>query len=305
MSLLRKAITGVADNRKVRNLFEHNTHARSLVQRFVAGDSLEDGIRVAKDFQARGIMVTLDLLGENVNADAAAAAGADTFVTILRRMKDEGLDPNISVKLTMLGMDLGDAVAEANMVTILTAARDVSGFVRIDMEGSLYTERTVRMFNRLHDQYPDNVGLVIQTYLRRSPEDVVNLINRSARVRLVKGAYLEPESVAIGTKANNQQYRMLMHHLMDKGNYPAIATHDPAIIADAIAYARQATIPPDRFEFQMLYGVRQDEQDRLARAGYNMRVYVPFGEDWYSYYTRRIAERPANAFFVLRQLLDR
>lgn len=305
MSLSRKAILGVADIPRVRKLFETNSKARSLVSRFVAGETAEEAIEIAAAFKEQGITVTLDLLGENVNSEDAAAEAVIKNADVLRQASAAGVDPNVSVKLTMIGMDLGDDIAAANLNRILDVARDVNGFVRVDMEGSDYTERTLEIFRKAHDEYGDHVGIVLQSMLHRTGKDVLEMIDRGARVRLVKGAYAEPEAVAMGSRENDAIYRQLMWMLMAKGNYPAIATHDMAIIEDAIDYARKNTIAPDRYEFQMLYGVRKSEQEKLRARGYNMRVYTPFGKDWYAYYSRRIAERPANAFFVARQFLDR
>lgn len=306
MNVMRRVVLGVADLPPVHRLFKGNRYARRLVDRFVAGDTLDSALPVARGLATEGITVTLDLLGENVSTIEEAAAAVSSYIDILHQMKANDLEPNISVKLTMLGLDLGDNVARENMIRILEAAREVGGFVRIDMEGSNYTTRTMEIFGELHDRFPEQVGIVIQSYLHRAASDVVDIINRGARVRLVKGAYAEPESVAIQSRAeNDENYERLMKHLLDKGNYPAIATHDPALIEATIAYARAKAISADRFEFQMLYGVRRNEQLRLKRAGYGMRVYVPYGTEWYPYFTRRIAERPSNAFFVLRQLFDR
>lgn len=305
MSLTRKAVLGVADMPRVKRLLQNNSRAQALVSRFVAGDTVEDGIRVAEGFRKQGITVTLDLLGENVNSEQAASAAVISYADVLRQARAADIEPNVSVKLSMLGMDLGDQLAHDNLKRILDVAREVNGFVRVDMEGSEYTERTMKIFTTMHDEYGDHVGIVLQTMLHRTKQDVIDMIDRNARVRLVKGAYEEPDRVAMGSKENNENYRQLMRLLMNKGNYPAIATHDPAIIEDAIDYARKNTITPDRYEFQMLYGVRTAEQERLKSLGYNMRVYTPFGKDWYPYYSRRIAERPSNALFVVRQFLDR
>lgn len=305
-TIARKAVLTVADNDKLRNLMETNPKAQDLVRRFVAGDTVEDGIRVAKDFETSGITTTMDLLGENVNSEAEATAAVINYADVLKQMKANDLDPNVSVKLTMLGMDLSDDMARDNIARIVDVARDVDGFVRIDMEGSDYTERTMKIFREMHETYGKHVGIVLQTMLHRTAEDVVEMIDRGARVRLVKGAYAEPESVAIqSSKERDENFRMLMRLLLNKGTYPAIATHDSTMIEDAIDYARKNQIAPDRYEFQMLYGVRVSEQTRLKKKGYNMRVYVPFGNEWYAYYTRRIAEKPSNALFVLRQLIDR
>lgn len=306
MKLLRRAVLGVADQPRVQRAFTQNSRARDLVNRFVAGDTVEDALNAANQLAQDDIKVTLDLLGENTASREAAGAASESYISTLRKMREQNLEPNISVKPTMLGMDFGDDVFEWNIVPILEAARDVEGFVRIDMEGSAYTERTMNLFSSLHERFPENVGIVIQSYLHRASQDVVDMINRNARVRLVKGAYAEPESVAIqSSSANDENYVKLAHHLLDQGNFPAIATHDPNIIENVIEYSRAQAIAPDTWEFQMLYGVRRAEQVRLRKAGFGMRVYVPFGTEWYPYFTRRIAERPANSLFVLRQMLDR
>jgi proline dehydrogenase len=303
MQLMRQVVIAVADNSLVTRFFTGSKLARGLVDRFVAGETLDEAIGACHDLVSQGMTITLDQLGENVHTQAEVDAATATYVDMLRRLAREGLAPNVSVKLTMLGFDLGDEVATAAMETILETAREVKGFVRIDMEGSAYTERTMRVFYELHDRFPDEVGIVIQTYLHRAEADVRECISRKARVRLVKGAYAEPASVAFQDAAKvDGNYVTLMKVLLDEGNFPALATHDPALIQQALAYVRQRGIALDRFEFQMLYGVRRDEQLRLAEEGYGMRVYVPYGTEWYPYFTRRIAERPSNALFVLRQL---
>ena len=303
MQLMRQTVIAVADNPLVTKFFTGSKLARGLVDRFVAGESIDEAIAVCHDIAAQGLTITLDQLGENVHTQAEVDAATATYVAGLRRLRAEGLEPNVSVKLTMLGFDLGDDVARDAMASILETAREVGGFVRIDMEGSAYTERTMRVFFELHDQFPAEVGIVIQSYLHRAEVDVRDCIARNARVRLVKGAYAEPASVAFqGAAKVDASYVKLMKLLLDEGNFPALATHDPALIQQARDYVRQRDIPLDRFEFQMLYGVRRDEQQRLAGEGYGMRVYVPYGTEWYPYFSRRVAERPSNALFVLRQL---
>jgi len=300
---MRQAVIGIADRPLVSRFFHTSPLVRGLVERFVAGETLDEALVACHELATSGMALTLDQLGENVSTQAEVVAATDTYVNVLRRLHQEQLEPNISVKLTMLGLDLGDDVARDAMRAILGAAREVGGFVRIDMEGSAYTERTMRLFYELHDAYPDEVGIVIQTYLHRAEADVRACIERRARVRLVKGAYAEPASVAFQRQEEiDRNYVRLMKLLMDEGRFPALATHDPALISAAQDHARRRHIPLDSFEFQMLYGVRQDEQKRLATEGYGMRVYVPFGTEWYAYFSRRIAERPANALFVLRQL---
>ncbi|MDP9471153.1 MAG: proline dehydrogenase family protein [Chloroflexota bacterium] len=304
--ILRRPMLALADHRTVEGLMRRNGFSKGLVRRFVAGEDLETALEAVRRIAAQGMTATLDQLGENVATVQEAQAAVSSYVTILRRMAAAGLEPNISVKLTMLGLDLGDDLARENMIPILEAAREVGGFVRIDMEGSAYTERTIAITETLHDRFPDQVGTVIQSYLKRSADDVERMIDRRARVRLVKGAYAEPPTVAFQDHREvDAAYERLMRRLLDAGRYPAIATHDPALIRTAREHVARQGITSDRWEFQMLYGVRRDEQAALTSAGFRMRVYVPYGTQWYPYFTRRIAERPANAIFVLRQLVSR
>ena len=249
---------------------------------------------------------TLDRLGENVITPIEARSAVESYAETLRAMAVSKLDPNISVKLTMLGLDIGDEVAYDNMLVLLETARSVDGFVRIDMEGSAYTERTLAIAEALHARFPGLVGTVIQAYLHRSDRDLERLIDLQMRVRLVKGAYAEPASLALQRPSEiNEAFIRLMERLLEAGRYPAIASHDPALIRATRGFALRMGIDPSRWEFQMLYGVRRDAQLALAREGYGMRIYLPFGADWYPYFARRIAERPANMFFVLRQLMTR
>jgi len=302
---LRRPLLALADSDRVEAIMRRNGVSKGLVRRFVAGEGLDDAIAAVRDLAARSIPSTLDLLGENVTTQEAARAAVDAYVVILQRLADAGLEPNISVKLTMIGLDAGADVAREHMVPILERARAVGGFVRIDMEGSAYTEQTIAITEALHDRFPDQVGTVIQSYLRRSADDVERMIRRGARVRLVKGAYAEPAEIAFTDRREvDESYRRLMLRLLDAGAYPAIATHDSALIAAARQFTAERGIPPERYEFQMLYGVRREMQGSLVGAGYRMRVYVPYGTEWYPYFTRRIAERPANALFVLRQLVS-
>jgi len=303
MSMMRRTVLAVADNGVVSRYFQSSSLVRKLVNRFVAGETLASAMEAGLALQARGITSTMDLLGENVRAVEEAEAAVTGYLDTLRAMKAGGLDPNISVKLTMLGLDFGPEIARANVLRLLEVAREVRGFVRIDMEGSDYTEITMRLFEELHADYPAEVGIVIQAYLHRAEADVRKAIDLGARVRLVKGAYAEPETVAFQDKVEiDGNFARLARLLLSNGAYPAIATHDLDLVRATIEHAQRHQIPPGRFEFQMLYGVRRDQQEKLVADGYGMRVYVPFGTQWYPYFTRRIAERPANAFFVLRQL---
>jgi proline dehydrogenase len=249
-------------------------------------------------------MATLDRLGENVVTPGEARGAVASYAETLREMAASKLDPNISVKLTMLGLDIDDDIAYDNMLTLLETARTVDGFVRIDMEGSAYTERTLAIAEGLHARFPGQVGTVIQAYLHRSDRDVERLIDLKMRVRLVKGAYAEPASLALQRPSEiDEAFVRLMERLLEEGRYPAIATHDPALIRATRGFALRMGIDPERWEFQMLYGVRREAQLALVREGYGMRIYLPFGADWYPYFARRIAERPANVLFVLRQLV--
>jgi proline dehydrogenase len=272
----------------------------------VAGDRIDDALITANRLTAQGLTTTLDRLGENVLTPSEAQTAVDSYAHTLREMAASNLDPNISVKLSMLGLDIGDDVAYDNMLLLLETARSVEGFVRIDMEGSAYTERTLAIAEALHERFDGLVGTVIQAYLHRSDRDVERLIGLRMRVRLVKGAYAEPVNLALQRPQEiDDAFVRLMERLLEAGRYPAIATHDPALVRATQGFALRMGIDPKRWEFQMLYGVRREAQLALAREGYGMRIYVPFGADWYPYFARRIAERPANMLFVLRQLVTR
>jgi proline dehydrogenase len=258
---------------------------------------------VAHALNKQHISVSLDHLGENVADAAEAESAAGDYVAILDRIAAENAEANISIKLTALGLDLGVDLCRANLDHVLRRARELNTFVRVDMEGSAYTQATLDMVADLRRAY-DNVGTVLQSMLYRTPKDVEALIASKTRVRLVKGAYLEPATVAYPKKTDvDRQYIELMHALIERGTYPAIATHDERIIADAREYATDHGIARARFEFQMLYGIRRDLQEALARDGYNVRVYIPYGTQWYPYLTRRMAERPANLVFVMSNAL--
>ena len=275
---------------------------RRAALRFVAGEHLPDALAVIRRLGAAGFRVTLDFLGEGVTSAAEAEASAQAYLEILDALHREPGENHLSLKLTQLGLELSDAVAGALLRRILDRAGET--FVRIDMESSRYTDRTLRLFEQLWADGFRNVGVVIQSYLRRSAADVVRLIALGARVRLVKGAYAEPASVAFPQKSDvDANFAHLAQVLLRRSTYPAIATHDERLIEAALRVVTSEGIPPDRFEFQMLYGIRRDLQARLIQQGYRVRVYVPFGEEWYPYFMRRLAERPANVMFVVRSLL--
>jgi len=305
-TVLRNGILATAERDEVERFIRNSPWSRALVARFVAGDRLEDALVVANRLGRQGLTTTLDRLGENVLTLKEARTAVETYAETLRAMAASNLEPNISIKLTMLGLDIGDEIAYDNMLVLLETAMSVDGFVRIDMEGSAYTERTLAIAAGLHERFEGLVGTVIQAYLHRSDRDVERLIELKMRVRLVKGAYAEPASLALQRPGEiDEAFVRLMERLLEAGRYPAIATHDPALVRATQGFALRMGIDPARWEFQMLYGVRREEQVALAREGYGMRIYVPFGADWYPYFARRIAERPANMLFVLRQLVTR
>lgn len=298
--MLRRMLVRLSQEPRLRTMTVHNRTVRSMARRFVAGESLAEAIEVVRRINAGGMTATLDHLGENVSTDAEAAAAADDYCRMLEAIAESSVDSNVSLKLTHMGLDLGEAVAYANTLRVVEAA--APNFVRIDMESSEYVDRTLQIFYRLFTDHK-NVGVVIQSALYRSEADVEGLIEIGARVRLVKGAYLEPASVAYQDKADvDRAYIRLMETLLARGNYPAVATHDPRMIDATRKYALDQGIDPTRYEFQMLYGIRRDLQSRLADRSYNVRVYVPYGTEWYPYLMRRMAERPANLMFVVSNI---
>jgi proline dehydrogenase len=299
--MLRAGLLYLSEQPAVFRFVRGNPVARRLASRFVAGETLDTAVEAVRQLNARRATATLDLLGESVRTEAEAAHAATTAIQMLDRIAAERLDSNISVKLTQLGLDISHDVCVANTRRLLDRARQLGGFVRIDMEGSAYTQRTLDLIEReLYPDYPQHVGVVIQSYLYRSGADVERLIGLGMRVRLCKGAYKEPADVAYPAKADvDASYGRLMETLLERGHYPGIATHDEALIRRARAFVAARGIAPERFEFQMLYGVRRDLQEALVRDGYRMRVYVPFGTQWYPYLMRRLAERPANIAFIL------
>lgn len=297
--VLKDTLLYLAQNERLRDFVIHNKATRGVSRRFVAGEQLDEAIAATKKLNAQHIQVALDLLGENVSEEQEAKTETQAYINALERVKQTGVDANISIKLTALGLDISQQMCEQNVHTILERARELGIFVCIDMEASEYTERTVDIALRMHEEFKQ-VGTVIQSYLSRSREDVEKLIAQGVRVRLVKGAYKEPKEVAYQEKSDvDGNYIQLMKMLLAKGNFPAIATHDQAMLDAAFAYIRDHGINKDRFEFQMLYGIRRDLQEKLVKQGYNMRVYVPYGSQWYPYLMRRMAERPANLVFVV------
>jgi proline dehydrogenase len=297
--MLRGTLLYLAKQETIRHFVTHNHLARRSARRFVAGETLDEALQATRALNQRGCSVSLDHLGENVNDAAEARNAANDYIQILDAIKQAQLNANISIKLTALGLDIEAALCEENVRRVLDRARSYNIFVRVDMEGAAYTARTLDLVAKLRQEY-EGVGTVLQSYLYRSAKDVENLIASQTRVRLVKGAYKEPPEIAYPRKADvDRNYEQLMRLLLAHGNYPAIATHDPRMIQEARTFAAANTIDKARFEFQMLYGIRRDLQKQLINEGYNLRVYVPYGTQWYPYLTRRMAERPANLLFIL------
>jgi proline dehydrogenase len=288
---------------RLRLWMETSAIARRLSERFIAGETLAEALVVARRVNSEGISVTLDHLGENVTSAEEAAAFRDEYIRALEQIHAAGLDANVSIKLTQFGMDLGEEICRDNVDRLAQVAAGLNNFVRVDMESSAYTDRTLRLVTALHARH-SAVGAVIQAYLRRSGADVELLGRLGIRVRLCKGAYLEPPTVAFERKADvDGNFVRLMKILLESGVYPAIATHDEAIIAETERFVALRNIPASSFEFQMLYGIRRDIQRRLVSRGYRLRLYIPYGKAWYPYFMRRLAERPANLLFLLRNLL--
>ncbi|PYQ05197.1 MAG: proline dehydrogenase [Acidobacteria bacterium] len=273
-----------------------------LARRFVAGETEKDAIAVGRRLHARGINATFDLLGEDVLDRDAARRSVEANRHLLRLIPPE-VERNVSIKLTMMGLDISEDFCLELTAGILDTAREVGGFVRIDMEGSKHTQRTIDAFHKLRRTH-ENVGIVLQAYLHRTEDDVKEAVARSDRVRICKGAYKEPPEIA-WTKMDDirASFRRCAHLLLERGNYPAVATHDEGLVRDAIDHAREKGIGKERYEFQMLYGLRPRRWDQLVREGHNVRIYVPYGTHWFPYFYRRLRERRENVFFVLKSLL--
>jgi proline dehydrogenase len=276
----------------------------SFAQRFIAGETIEEAISAARVLEAAAFRQTLDLLGESVSTMSGADTATRAYLAVIDRIVSAGIGRNISLKLTQLGLTIDRATCVDNLRRILDSAAEHGFFVRIDMEGSAYTQVTLDVFETMWQQGYRNVGVVLQSYMRRSAADAVRLNELGARVRLVKGAYMEPKSVAYQRKTEvDAAFVEIMQVLLERGSFPAIATHDPVMIEATRKFARARKVPADRYEFQMLYGVRRDLQAQLRDAGHGIRVYVPFGREWFPYFMRRLGERPANVGFVIRGIL--
>jgi proline dehydrogenase len=302
LEIVRSLLIFLSRRKRLRKWMETSTLARRFSSRFVAGSNLDQALAVCRELNAEAITVTLDVLGESISSLAEAEAARDAYLRTLAAIHEKRIQGNVSLKPSQFGIALSADVCRMNVGQLVERAAALDGFVRVDMESSEYTDRTLDLVCDLHAKY-HAVGTVIQAYLYRSKKDIERLNERGIRVRLCKGAYLEAAGVAFPQKGQvDANYIELMQLLLDKGAYPAIATHDEKMIAATKEYAASRNISRDAFEFQMLYGIRRDLQRQLAKEGYRVRVYVPFGEAWYPYYMRRLAERPANVLFILRNM---
>jgi len=302
---MRSFLLHLSEKKWLAPMIMHNAVSRRVAQRFVAGESLDDAIKAARNVNNAMQLASLDLLGENVSDEAGARRAAENYLSIFKRIEKEKLDANVSLKLTQLGLDLSEQLCQELLEEIVAHATTQGNFVRIDMEGSAYTDRTVEMTKRVRAKF-SGVGTVMQAYLHRAEKDVLNLLAAGCRLRLCKGAYQEPPDIAFPDKADvDANYVKLMKLILPSGIYHGIATHDPAMIDATKRFVLEKSIHRDQFEFQMLYGIRTDLQQQLVREGFRLRIYIPYGTDWFPYFMRRLAERPANLMFFVRNLLPR
>ena len=298
--MLRSTLLKLSESPGFAHWVTSNNSTRSMARRFVAGETLDEAIATARKCNDAGMFVSLDYLGENVSTTTDAQRARDAYLEIFERIAKERLQANVSCKLTQLGLDLSAEFCEGLVLSVVERAAGYDNFLRVDMEGSIYTERTVELVKRIRTRSPA-IGTVIQAYLYRSERDIQDLLGYGCRVRLCKGAYKESADVAFERKPDvDANYVRLMQMLLPSGFYHAIATHDPHMIGETIRWAAAKQISKDDFEFQMLYGIRTDLQRRLVHGGYRVRVYIPYGRDWFPYFMRRLAERPANIGFLVR-----
>jgi len=298
--MLRSTLLKLSESKGFANWVTSNGTTRRMARRFVAGETLDEAIAAARECNNAGMLASLDYLGENVSTTGDAQHSRDAYLEVFERIAKEGLHANVSCKLTQLGLDLNIDFCQGLAMSIVEFAARYDNFLRVDMESSAYTQRTIDLVKAVRVRNPA-VGTVIQSYLYRSEADIKDLLAYGCRIRLCKGAYQESEEVAFPMKADvDANYLRLMQLLLSSGFYHAIATHDPRMIAATIRYAAAKQISKDDFEFQLLYGVRTDLQRRLVSDGYRVRVYIPFGNDWFPYFMRRLAERPANLGFLVR-----
>jgi proline dehydrogenase len=302
--MLRQGFIFLSQSSLARTVVTNAPLTGAAARRFVAGETVDDAIAAARELNVAGMSVTLDYLGESVSDRSEATSAADQYLEIIDRIVADGIDGNVSLKLTQMGQDIDQEFLRTNLGRVLDRAHEHDMFVRFDMESSEYVQPTLDFFGRIWADGRRNIGVVLQSMLRRTEADTRWANERGARVRLCKGAYAEPESVAFPRKRDvDANFVRCMKLLLEHGHYPGIATHDEAMIEATRKFARQNSIDPSRFEFQLLYGVRRDLQRQLVQDGWRVRVYIGFGTAWYPYFMRRLAERPANVFFIARQLL--
>jgi proline dehydrogenase len=302
--MLRQGFILLSQSSLARTVVTHAPFTGAAARRFVAGETVDEAIAAARELNDAGMSVTLDYLGESVSDRAEATAAADQYLEIIDRIVADGIDGNVSLKLTQMGQDIDEAFLRTNVGRVLDRAAEHDMFVRFDMESSEYVQPTLNFFGRIWDDGRRNVGVVLQSMLRRTEADTLWANERAARVRLCKGAYAEPESIAFPRKRDvDASFVRCMKLLLEHGHYPGIATHDEAMIEATKQFARDQDIDPTRFEFQLLYGVRRDLQRQLVEDGWRVRIYIGFGTAWYPYFMRRLAERPANVLFIAKQLL--
>ena len=298
--MLRSVLLYLSEKEFPKKLLTGHSWGRRLAQRFIAGDSLEDAVKAVRALSSEGFDTTLDCLGESVHDASAASEACQTYLGILDRLAAEGLRSNVSIKLTQLGLAIDEALTVKHLQALCERARAHHNFIRIDMESSAYTDSTLRVFLAVNEPR-DVLGMVIQSYLRRSERDVAELLQSGTRIRLVKGAYQEPPDLAFPHKKDvDACFVKLTQMLLSSGVYHAIATHDERMIQATLDFAAAKGLGKDQFEFQMLYGIRRQLQRDLKQQGFRVRVYVPYGKQWYAYFMRRLAERPANLFFLLK-----
>ena len=301
--LTRTALLYLSRQHRLKELLSVLPGFRQITRRFIAGENIDDAIIAIRELNALGITASFDHLGESISSKEEAETDVVEYLHVLERIEEEGIASNISIKPTQLGLDIAEELCLANLERLVIAARKYKNFVRIDMEDSPRTDATLRIFFNLRKRF-DNVGIVLQAYLYRTEKDLADVLAAGGRVRLCKGAYDEPESVAFPDKSDvDRNFVKLMQIMLRSGIYHGIATHDDAMINATREFAAREKIPNESWEFQMLYGIRRDQQIKLAKAGYGMRTYVPYGEYWYPYFMRRLAERPANIWFVLKNSL--
>jgi proline dehydrogenase len=304
--MLRRTLLYLSENMVLRRWMENSPLSQRFTSRFIAGRSLEHGIRVLKQLSLEHILGTLDFLGENVTSLHEAAQSRDCCMAALAEIDRARLPATVSIKLTQFGLDFSEEACRENVTELVERARQMNTRVEIDMESSEYTDRTLQMLTHLQSRYEGSVRAVIQAYLYRSEADIQMLSHRKIPIRLCKGAYHEPPSVAFPRKSDvDANYIKLMDWLLDRGTDPAIASHDEKIIRYALRHIKEQKVASDRFEFQMLYGIRRDLQRKLVAQGFRLRLYVPYGDAWYPYFMRRLAERPANVIFLARNLLSK